>query len=63
MFLASDNTGPAHPQVMEHVLAVTRAAGAEPRVHDLSQLRLPLMEQDASEQHGLPVLTFRDRGA
>lgn len=40
--------------VVEHVLAVTRAVGAELRVHDLSQLRLPLMEQDASEQPALP---------
>ena len=50
--------------VMEHVLEVTRAAGVEPRVHDLSQLRLPLMEQDASEQHGLPeVMRVRSDAA
>jgi NAD(P)H-dependent FMN reductase len=40
--------------VVDHVLAVTRAAGAELRVHDLSALRLPLMEQDASDQPALP---------
>lgn len=40
--------------VVEHVLEVTRTAGAELRVHDLSQLRLPLMEQDASDQLALP---------
>jgi NAD(P)H-dependent FMN reductase len=40
--------------VMEHVLAVVRVAGAELREHDLSQLRLPLMEQHASDQPRLP---------
>jgi NAD(P)H-dependent FMN reductase len=40
--------------VVEHVLEVVRAAGAELRVHDLSVLRLPLMEQDASDQPLLP---------
>jgi NAD(P)H-dependent FMN reductase len=39
--------------VVDHVLDVTRAAGAELRVHDLSMLRLPLMEQDASDQPAL----------
>lgn len=40
--------------VVEHVLAVVRGAGAELRTHDLSQLRLPLMEQDATWQPDLP---------
>jgi FMN reductase len=36
--------------VVEHVLVVSRETGAELRTHDLSQLRLPLMEQDATDQ-------------
>jgi len=40
--------------VVEHVLDVVRRAGAELRTHDLSQLRLPLMEQDAEDQPDLP---------
>ncbi len=47
--------------VVEHVLAVTQEAGAELRVHDLSQLRLPLMEQDASDQPAMPEV-MRVRG-
>ncbi len=39
--------------VVEHVVAVVREAGAELRTHDLSQLRLPLMEQDATDQSDL----------
>jgi NAD(P)H-dependent FMN reductase len=40
--------------VVEHVLAVTREAGAELRSCDLSQVRLPLMEQGQSDQPELP---------
>ena len=50
--------------VVEHVLAVTRRAGAELRVHDPSRMRLPLMEQEATEQGLLPqVRTVRDDAA
>ncbi|MCX4244470.1 NADPH-dependent FMN reductase [Paraliomyxa miuraensis] len=46
--------------VVEYAVEVAHRAGAQVRVHDLSRLRLPLMEQDAVEQGQLPpVRTVR----
>ena len=56
MFLASDNTGPAHPQVMEHVLRANSgfamSYGADP---ETAEVKAQIRETNATAPSSTPA--------